>query len=106
MATRTEEGNNVLRTRILVVVTMAVGLAAPTASAVASTATMPPVYKNCTALNKKYPHGVGKASATDKVKGSTQPVANFYRNTRLYKVAMSHNKRLDRDKDGIACEEP
>jgi len=83
---------------------MAVGLAAPAASAAGATATMPPLYKNCTALNKKYAHGVGKASATDRVKGSTQPVTNFYRSTRLYKVAMSHNRGLDRDKDGIACE--
>jgi hypothetical protein len=26
------------------------------------------------------------------------------RSTRLYRIAMSHNKGLDRDKDGIACE--
>jgi excalibur calcium-binding domain-containing protein len=33
-----------------------------------------------------------------------EPVTNFKRNTRLYNVAMSYNKGLDRDKDGIACE--
>ena len=26
------------------------------------------------------------------------------RSTQLYNVAMSHNRALDRDKDGIACE--
>ena len=32
------------------------------------------------------------------------PVITFKRSTRLYNVAMSYNKGLDRDKDGIACE--
>ena len=35
---------------------------------------------------------------------SGQPVTNFKRSTRLYRIAMSYNKGLDRDKDGIACE--
>jgi Excalibur calcium-binding domain len=26
------------------------------------------------------------------------------RNTRLYNVAMSYNRDLDRDRDGVACE--
>jgi len=30
--------------------------------------------------------------------------ANFKRSTKLYKLAMSYNRGLDRDKDGIACE--
>ena len=67
----------------------------------ASTA-MPAVYKNCTALNKKYPHGLGRLRARDKT--SDTPVTTFKRSTRLYNVAMSWNKGLDRDKDGIACE--
>ena len=53
-------------------------------------------------LNKKYPHGVGKAGARDKT--SSDPVTNFKRSTRLYRIAMSYNRGLDRDKDGIACE--
>jgi Excalibur calcium-binding domain len=28
----------------------------------------------------------------------------FRRSTRLYREAMSYNRGLDRDKDGIACE--
>jgi hypothetical protein len=32
------------------------------------------------------------------------PVTNFYRSTRLYNIAMSYNRGLDHDKDGIACE--
>jgi hypothetical protein len=65
-------------------------------------AAIPSVYKNCTALNKKYPHGVGKAGARDKTTG--EPVTTFKRSSRIYQIAMSHNKRLDRDKDGVACE--
>ena len=62
----------------------------------------PLLYKNCTNLNKRYPHGLGKLLARDKTSGT--PVTNFKRSTRLYLVAMSYNKRLDGDKDGIACE--
>jgi Excalibur calcium-binding domain len=76
-------------------------LALPFAAGTAQGAT-PPLYKNCTNLNKRYPHGVGKLDARDKTSGD--PVTNFKRSTRLYLVAMSDNMRLDRDKDGIACE--
>jgi excalibur calcium-binding domain-containing protein len=61
-------------------------------------------YKNCTTLQKKYPHGVGKSGAKDKVSGSSKPVTNFKKSTKIYKAAMKKNKGLDRDKDGIACE--
>ncbi|HMS35576.1 MAG TPA: excalibur calcium-binding domain-containing protein [Arachnia sp.] len=63
--------------------------------------------KNCTALNKKYPHGVGKTSAKDldsKGRPAKKPVKNFKKSNTLYKKAMKYNKGLDRDKDGIACE--
>jgi hypothetical protein len=53
-------------------------------------------------VNKRYPHGVGKVGARDKTSGT--PVTNFKRSGRLYRLAMSYNKGLDRDKDGIACE--
>ena len=59
-------------------------------------------YKNCTNLNKRYPHGVGRANARDKTSGT--PVTNFRRSTRIYRAATSDNGGLDRDKDGIACE--
>jgi hypothetical protein len=63
---------------------------------------MPLLYKNCTNLNKRYPHGLGKLLAKDKTSGD--PVTNFKHSTKLYLLAMSYNKRLDGDKDGIACE--
>ena len=53
-------------------------------------------------MHKTYPHGVGKLHARDKTSGT--PVTNFKRSTRLSKIAISHNRGLDRDKDGIACE--
>ena len=62
------------------------------------------VYKNCTALNKKYRHGVGKSGAKDKVRGKSKPVKNFKKSTKIYNEAMRHNRDLDRDKDGVACE--
>lgn len=55
-------------------------------------------FKNCTALNKKYKHGVGMPGAKDKTSG--KPVTNFKRSKALYQA----NKKSDRDKDGIACE--
>lgn len=55
-------------------------------------------YKNCAALNKVYPHGVGKPGARDKTSG--KPVTNFKKSTALYNA----NKKSDRDGDKIACE--
>ncbi|MEZ5382485.1 MAG: excalibur calcium-binding domain-containing protein [Microthrixaceae bacterium] len=55
-------------------------------------------YKNCTELNKTYPHGVGLPGAVDKTSGT--PVTSFRRDANLYQL----NARLDRDKDKIACE--
>jgi hypothetical protein len=65
-------------------------------------ALIPPLWKNCTAVNKRYPHGIGKVGAHDKTTGT--PVTNFKRSTKLYRVATGYNKGLDRDGDGIACE--
>ncbi len=69
-------------------------VAAPAGAATVKT------YKNCTELQKVYPHGVGKTGAKDKVTGSSKPVTNFKKSTALYNA----NKKSDRDKDGVACE--
>jgi hypothetical protein len=58
------------------------------------------IHDNCTNLNKKWHHGVGRQGAHDK--GGS--VTNFYRNTKQYNLAVNHNGTLDRDHDGIACE--
>ena len=56
-------------------------------------------YANCKALNKVYPHGVGRtAAARDKTSG--KKVTNFKVNKAVYDL----NKASDRDKDKIACE--
>jgi hypothetical protein len=68
---------------------------APAASAEAKPAKE---FKNCTALNKVYPHGVGLPKAKDKT--SSTPVRNFKKSRPLYRA----NKKSDRDGDGIACE--
>jgi uncharacterized membrane protein len=75
--------------------TTALGVAAGPAEAAAKT------YKNCTALNKVYKHGVARKGAKDKVRGSTKPVTTFTVNTAVYNA---NKKKLDRDKDGVACE--
>jgi hypothetical protein len=59
-------------------------------------------FKNCTALNKVYAHGVGKSGARDRTSGT--PVTDFKVSTSLYKKIIKFRKSLDRDKDGIACE--
>jgi len=83
---------------LAVAVIAAIGLM----TASAASARTPALYKNCTALNKKYPHGLGRVTAHDKTSGT--PVTTFFRSNRLYRRAISYNARLDRDKDGIACE--
>jgi hypothetical protein len=59
-------------------------------------------YTNCTALQKTFPHGVGKKHAHDRTSGT--PVTNFTHSTKKYNKAMRANDDLDRDGDGIACE--
>lgn len=62
----------------------------------------PKTYRNCTALNIDYPHGVAvRAGVKDKVSGRTKPVTNYAVSKTVYDL----NKRaLDRDHDLIACE--
>ncbi|MBS4201859.1 excalibur calcium-binding domain-containing protein [Bacillus sp. FJAT-49732] len=55
-------------------------------------------YKNCTALNKDYKGGVAKSSKV-KNKGGKTKYKPFVSSS-LYNA----NMKLDRDKDGIACE--
>jgi hypothetical protein len=61
-------------------------------------------WNNCTQVHTRYPHGVGRAGARDRVRGSTAPVTTFKRSTNLYNLAMRNNLDLDRDRDGVACE--
>jgi len=70
----------------------------------AATGAVPRLWQNCTNVHTKYRHGVGKAGARDRTRGSTPPVTTFKRSTRLFNIAMKWNRGLDRDRDGIACE--
>ena len=76
----------------------------PAFAAAPQSAAMPYLWQKCSHVHTKYRHGVGKRYAHDHTKSGTNPVTNFYRSTRLYNTAMRWNKRLDADKDGIACE--
>lgn len=62
----------------------------------------PSWWTSCTTVWKRYPHGVGRLKAVDKTRG--RRVKNFKRSVALYRLATRHNKHLDPDHDGIACE--
>ena len=86
---------------LLVAATARPAASAPVGSRHASRPT-PLVFKNCTNLNRRWRHGVGLPGARDRTSG--RPVTNFFRSRATYSRAMSFNRRLDRDRDGIACE--
>lgn len=80
--------------------------AAPTTTAVSKAKVVQaghtPWWKSCARLDKRFPHGVGRVGARDKTSGKR--VTTFRRSNALYALAMKHNRRLDLDHDGIACE--
>jgi uncharacterized membrane protein len=65
-------------------------------------------YKSCAALQKDYPHGVGKKGAKDKTSGTK--VTTFKVSNKVYGMNDGPRNKatgeydLDRDNDGIACE--
>jgi Excalibur calcium-binding domain len=77
-------------------------LGVSTSLAGAASERIPGRWKNCTVVNKRYPHGVGRVGARDRTAG--EAVTNFTHSNYLYRTAMRYNRGLDRDKDGIACE--
>jgi hypothetical protein len=89
----------------LIIASLAGAAVVLSASAVpASAAPAPKSYKNCTELNKVYPHGVGRKGARDKTTG--KPVTTFRVDNTLYSYNDGGFRQydLDRDNDGIACE--
>ncbi|MCU1678677.1 MAG: calcium-binding protein [Frankiales bacterium] len=91
------------RTLILVATAALVVTMAPPASA----AIPYKGYKDCAAMQRVYPHGVGRSGAVDSTSGTR--VRNFFVSTRLYlmndnRVSSAGQYDLDRDNDGIACE--
>ncbi|MET4136657.1 excalibur calcium-binding domain-containing protein [Pseudarthrobacter sp. PvP090] len=97
-----------MRVKKSLVASVAAAAVLLTVSAVpAHAAPSPKSYKNCTELNKVYPHGVGKTGARDKTSGT--PVTTFRVNSKVYSYNDGAQRRLgeydlDRDDDGIACE--
>jgi hypothetical protein len=94
---------------LVVIPLQATAATAPTraTAASASTAAAAPTaktFKNCTALNKKYPHGVGKSRNVKDRNSKGQVVANPVTNFKVSKALYLANKKSDRDGDGIACE--
>ncbi|GAA0565227.1 hypothetical protein GCM10010172_55930 [Paractinoplanes ferrugineus] len=81
--------------QIAVATTTAIGIAAPAQAAPPE----PISYPNCATLNAVYKHGVAKEGAVDKT-ATGKPVTTFL----VYRAAYLKNTRLDRDKDGVACE--
>lgn len=59
-------------------------------------------YANCTQMHKGYPNGIGREGATDLTRGHKKrhPDTKFFIFTASYNV----NAKMDRDKDGVACE--
>jgi hypothetical protein len=56
-------------------------------------------YKNCTELREDYPGEVAKSKSSKNIGGKTKNVPVV--NAKLYSQVF---KKMDRDKDGIACE--
>ena len=101
--------------RLLVLVPMALAALVLPAGGLAAAALVPAgqpavmgavssLWNNCTTVHTRYPHGVGRLNARDHTRSGTPGVTTFKRSTRLYNTAMSYNRDLDRDRDGVACE--
>jgi hypothetical protein len=58
-------------------------------------------YKNCTAVHAHYKGGIAKVGAKDVRKGGGHAKYKPVVSTALYNA----NKKSDRDRDGIACEQ-
>ena len=77
---------------------------ATSALAPATAAAKAKTYKNCTELNKTYKHGVRKSSSIKDVVRSNGKTKKKASKAKVSKALYNANKKLDRDKDGIACE--
>ncbi len=86
-----------MRRRLIAALLMCAAIPLGTAEA-----KIPSPWKNCTDVNRVYPHGVGRAGAHDQ----GGDVVTFVESSSLYATAIGYNRGLDRDHDGIACEKP
>ena len=81
-----------------IVIAISVVLSIPLTAGVASAAEKR--YPNCATMNADHQGGVGRPGAVDKRTRTTKAPIPFTVNKALHRA----NTRLDRDKDGIACE--
>jgi uncharacterized membrane protein len=58
-------------------------------------------FKNCTAMHRTYKGGVARKGAHDHRSGGGHAKYRPHVSTALYKA----NKKMDRDHDGVACEQ-
>ena len=56
-------------------------------------------FANCTAMHKKYPHGVAKSQAA-----ADREVKDGYGHPKVSLALYRANRKLDANKDGVACE--
>ena len=89
-----------MRTPLVILALAVAAVAVPANAAQHTTTVVTATTVTCKTVNAKYRHGVGRPGAHDKTKSKKGPVTNFTRNKTVY----LKYKRLDRDRDGIACE--
>jgi len=69
--------------------------------AAASAAAKPPTFGNCTQMHARYKGGIARTGTRDKRANGGKARYKPYINTAYYNA----NKTMDRDHDGIACEQ-
>jgi hypothetical protein len=95
----TEWGNQMKASKIasVVAITLASTLVL-SQSSIAAPVVHAKAYKNCTDLRKSYPGGVAKSKSSTNKGGKIKKTPTV--NAKVY----ASNKQMDRDGDGIACE--
>lgn len=91
----------------IVTIAVAALIAGSAIAAPAQAAGIPPkAYKNCTALNKVVPGGYAKNGTVKNLKtvSGKKIVAEVTSTPKVNAKGYKLNSKLDRDKDGIACE--
>ncbi|ROS31481.1 excalibur calcium-binding domain-containing protein [Cellulomonas sp. PhB150] len=92
--------------RTLAALTLVVGLVVAPAAAAEAQVHTAKSFTNCTALNKTYAGGVAKSSKVHNTKtvGGKKVAAKSKYKPKVSAALYAANKKMDRDKDGIACE--
>lgn len=81
---------------------LALAVALVVGPAVSAQASAPRAFANCTQMHKVYKGGVAKSGVRfNIVSGKKKP---FHYKPKISTPLYNANKKLDRDKDGIACE--